>query len=245
MASTHRGGALFCAGLRDGIPIALGYLSVSFTFGITAVTGGLPLWSAVLLSMTNLTSAGQVAGLAIILSGGSLAELALSQLVINSRYALMSLSLSQRLDSRFTWIHRLIASFGITDEIFAVASGKPGTVSSSYLYGLIALPFTGWTLGTFLGGLLGGVLPDNLRSALGIAIYAMFVAIVVPAAKRSRGVLAVCLTAILLSLAFRYIPFLSGISSGFSIVLCTLAAAAAGAFFFPARPSEENEEVPV
>lgn len=223
----------FKRGLKDGIPIALGYLSVSFGFGIMAVNSGISVIGAVIISLTNLTSAGQVAGIGVIDAGGTYLEMALTQLIINLRYALMSLSLSQKLDKKFTWLSRLAVSFGITDEIFAVASGKPNEVSKVYMGGLIALPYIGWGLGTFLGAFAGEILPERLNAALGIAIYGMFIAIFVPAAKRSKGVLGVVLAAVALSCCLKYIPIFGGISQGFAIIICTVIAALLGAIVFP------------
>ncbi len=228
----------FKEGLTDGIPIGLGYLSVSFSFGIAAVSQGLPWLTATIISMTNLTSAGQVAGLSIIAAAGTLLEMALAQLIINMRYALMSLSLSQKLDSSFTAPHRFLAAFGITDEIFAVASGKPKEVTPKYMYGLILLPFLCWSAGTLLGGIAGSILPETLCSALGIAIYGMFIAIFVPPARKSMGVLVTVAISAGMSCCLRYIPLFSHVSSGFSIIICTLAAAAAGATFFPRKEAD-------
>lgn len=231
----------FIKGLKDGIPIGLGYLSVSFGFGIMAVSSGLSVLSAVIISMTNLTSAGQVAGIAVIASGGAYIEMALAQLIINLRYALMSLSLSQKLDKSFTALSRLAVSFGVTDEIFAVASGKTKKVSKHYMYGLIFLPFICWSLGTLLGGCAGEILPSRLKAALGIAIYGMFIAIFVPAARKAVGVLAVVITAVAASCCLRYIPIFSGVSQGFSIIICTVIASVLGAALFPVRSSEEED----
>lgn len=231
----------FVQGLKDGIPIALGYLSVSFGFGITAVSKGLSVLTSVLISMTNLTSAGQVAGIGIIAAAGSLVEMALAQLIINMRYALMSISLSQKLDDKFTLPHRLIASFGITDEVFAVASAKRHELSSGYMYGLILVPFIGWSLGTFLGASAGEILPERLKAALGIMIYGMFVAIFVPPARKAIGVLAVVLISVGLSCCFKYIPVFSHISSGFAIIICALAASVLGALFFPVKENGGGE----
>lgn len=231
-------------GLKDSIPIALGYLSVSFGFGIMAVNNGLSVFAAVLISMTNLTSAGQVAGLTVIASNGGMFEMAIAQLVINLRYSLMSLSLSQKLDSRFTRLSRMAVSFGITDEIFAVASGKSEEVSKHYMAGLISLPWVGWSLGTLLGAAAGELLPEKLKAALGIAIYGMFIAIFVPAARKAVGVLIVVIIAVAASCCLRYIPLFSGISEGFAIIICTVIAAAAGALFFPVaqdKPDEQQE----
>lgn len=232
----------FLTGLRDGIPIGLGYLSVSFTFGIMAASYGIPLGYTLLISMTNLTSAGQLAGIGIIHAGGGLAEMALTQLVINLRYALMSLSLSQKLDGGFNLFHRLAVSFGITDEIFAVASSKKGDVSPRYMYGLIMIPYIGWAAGTALGTLAGNLLPELLRNALGIALYGMFIAIVVPPAKKRPKLLAVIGIAVGLSCLIRFVPVFSFISDGFSIIICTLIAATAGALLFPVVTEDADDE---
>ncbi len=146
-------------GLKDGIPIGLGYLSVSFTFGIMAVSGGLPVWGALLISMTNLTSAGQFAGLPLMLGGASYLEAALTQLIINLRYSLMSLSLSQKLDRRTGVLSRLGISFGVTDEIFAVSVTNPRTLGQRYMFGLETIPYIGWALGTLLGAGAGIAAP--------------------------------------------------------------------------------------
>ena len=231
----------FARGLADGVPIALGYLSVSFGFGISAVNKGLSPLAAVLISLTNLTSAGQVAGLDIIIALGTLWEMALAQLTINLRYFLMSLSLSQRLDERFSLPHRLAVSFGITDEIFGVASAQKEPLRPIYMYGLILLPFLGWTLGTLLGAVAGNILPDAVKYALGIAIYGMFVAIVVPPAKRNRGVLAAALLGIAVSCAVTYLPLLDFITPGFAIIISALVAASVAAWLFPIRDEEERQ----
>ena len=215
----------FREGLRDGLPIGLGYLSVSFGFGITAVCEGLRVLEALLISMTNLTSAGQVAGVTVIIAAGTLIEMVLTQLIINLRYSLMGITLTQRLDLRCNVRHRLLMSFGMTDEIFAVAVSKPHSVCPSYFYGLMTLPYVGWVGGTLMGALAGQILPIEIRAAMGIMIYAMFIAIVLPPAKRDSGVLYTVMIASALSCAVWYLPFLDWISEGFSIILCAIAAA--------------------
>ncbi|MCI8388569.1 MAG: AzlC family ABC transporter permease [Clostridiales bacterium] len=230
------------AGLIDGVPIGLGYLSVSFTFGIMASSLGIPFGYTLLISMTNLTSAGQLAGIGVIAANGSYAEIALTQLIINLRYALMSLSLSQKLDKSFNIFHRLAVSFGITDEIFAVAAAKEHDVGTKYMYGLITIPYIGWSAGTALGALAGSILPELIRNALGIALYGMFIAIVVPPARKTPRLLVVVGAAAGLSCMIRYIPILSFISDGFSIIICTLAAALLGALLFPIDEGEKNAE---
>ncbi|MEF2879325.1 MAG: AzlC family ABC transporter permease [Blautia sp.] len=226
------------AGIRDGIPIGLGYFSVSFTFGMLAVKSGISPFHAVLISLLNLTSAGQFAGLTVIVSGASLLEMALTQLVINIRYALMSVSLSQKLDESVKVRQRLLIAYGNTDEIFAVASAKPGTVGKWYMYGLILIPVAGWVGGTLTGAVASTLLPAAIISALGVALYGMFIAIVVPVARESREVLLVVAAALILSTAFYYLPVLKEISSGFSIIICTVAAAALGACLFPVKEEE-------
>lgn len=226
----------YIQGLRDGIPIALGYISVSFAFGITAVGGGLTAAQAVLISMTNLTSAGQVAGLSLMLSAASLAEMAATQLVINLRYALMSLSLSQKLSESVTRAARFLIAFFNTDEIFAVASSG-GAVTTRYMLGLGTLPWFGWAGGTLLGAVAGELLPASVTAALGMAIYGMFIAIVAPAAKKSRAVLAVVAVAVGLSLFLYYcVPV---VSAGFAIILCAVAASVFGALVFPLKEAAE------
>ena len=228
----------FIKGIRDGIPICLGYLSVSFGFGILAVGLGLSVLSAVGISMTNLTSAGQVAGVGIIAAGGSLIEMALTQLVINIRYSLMGISLSQKLDGSFNTAHRMIASFGITDEIFAVAVSQK-SVSPFYMYGLIIISSIGWVSGTFLGAAAGNILPASVSSAMGIVLYGMFLAIIIPPSKKEKGVLFSVIIAALFSTVFEYlIDFVSG---GFAIIICSVTAAAICSVLFPI-PEEQEEK---
>lgn len=220
-------------GMKDGIPIALGYLSVSFTFGLMAVAGGLRIWQAVLISATNLTSAGQLAGLDIMLAYGGMAEMALAQLVINLRYSLMSIAISQKADDSITTPARLGIGFGITDEIFALAVGQHETLGKRYMTGLIITPFIGWTVGTLLGAVLGSILPGFVVDALGIALYAMFLAIIIPPARKDIHVAVIILIAAALSCIRYYTPLKDMISSGFTIIIASVAASTIGAVFFP------------
>ena len=223
----------FLIGLHHGLPIGLGYLSVSFAFGIFSLGQGLSIWETLLISMTNLTSAGQLAGVPIIAVGGSAAELAVTQLVINLRYSLMSVSLSQKLHDSVSLPHRLAVAFFNTDEIFAVASSRTEPLTRSYLYGLGVCPYLRWSLGTLAGALAGDILPARLTSALGITIYGMFVAIVIPAMRERRATAWCVLLAVTLSCAFRYLPLLSEVSSGFAIILCAVTASALLAYLAP------------
>lgn len=224
--------------MLHGIPIGLGYLSVSFGFGITAVKAGLTVLQAVMISVTNLTSAGQAAGVTIIAAGGTLIEMALTQFVINIRYALMGLSLSQKLDGKFNVFHRLAASFGITDEIFAVCSAQPEKITPSYMYGVISVAFVGWTGGTLLGAAAGELLPSSLTDAMGIVLYGMFLAIIIPPSKKSRSVLLAVCAAALISILFRYA--LTFVSGGFAVIISAVCAAALAAALFPVKDTEEE-----
>lgn len=230
----------FRRGIVDGLPICFGYLAVSFAFGIFSISHGLSVFEAVLISAFNLTSAGQLAAVPIIAAGGGFIELALSQLVINARYALMSVSLSQKMGGSVRTHHRFLIAFANTDEVFAVASSNKEQVGKLYMLGLILTPFLGWTGGTLLGAVAGNILPEMLVSALGIAIYAMFIAIVVPVARGERRVLIASLMAVALSAAFYFIPKLSEIPSGFAIIATAVSVSLIMAIAAPV-PGEEEE----
>ena len=189
--------------------------------------------------MTNLTSAGQLAGVTIMSALGSFVELILAQLVINARYFLMSVSLSQKLDGSFSLPMRLICSVGITDEIFAVASSKKQVLNPKYFLGLMLLPYVCWATGTAMGALIGNVLPTYVNACLGIALYAMFIAIIVPPSIKSLGVTIVVLLSTALSCAFHFIPELSAIPSGFTVIICALVGAGIVAAIFPIKEDSE------
>ncbi|GAA0075913.1 AzlC family ABC transporter permease [Clostridium sp. CTA-5] len=222
-------------GLKKGIPIALGYLSVSITFGMMAVRGGLSPFIALLISMTNLTSAGQFAGINLMFNTASYLELALTIFIINIRYMLMSLSLSQKMYDKIPLFKRLIISFGVTDETFTLASLEEGELSSEFMLGLITLPYLGWGLGTFIGAVTTKILPYSLQDSLGIALYAMFIALIIPQVKKSKPVFLVVSIAIVFSCLFKYLPGLNKISSGFVVIVASLIASAIGAYFFPIK----------
>lgn len=231
----------FRRGLRDGIPICLGYLSVSFTFGMMATNGGLPVWLSVLISMTNLTSAGQFAGTAIIIAAGSLIELAVTTFIINIRYMLMSLSLSQKIDPQMSLGARFAMAFGITDEIFAVSMQQTGRVNTRYFTGLVLTPYCGWALGTFLGAGAAGLLPEAIRGALGIAIYGMFLAIIIPPARKSKAILFTIAFAAALSCIFHYVPFINQLSAGWVIIICAVVSSILSAIIFPVKEEEVSQ----
>lgn len=231
----------FKKGLKDGLPIGIGYLSVSFAFGIFAVENGLTVFQAVIISLLNLTSAGQLAAVPIIAGGGTLLELILSQLVINSRYSLMSISLSQKLSKRVKLPQKLLIAYANTDEIFAVSVSNKGEVGTKYMLGLMLLPIIGWTSGTFLGAFIGNILPPMVTAALGVAIYGMFVAIVVPVAKKEKMTALCVLLAIAISCAFRYIPLLKAVPSGFTVIICAVVASVIFAIIAPIKTEEKEE----
>ncbi len=228
------------AGIIAGIPIALGYLSVSFGVGIMAVQAGMSVLQAAILSLTNLTSAGQAAGIEVIAAGGSLIEIALTQLVINMRYALMGLSLTQKTNNEFGTPQRMLASFGITDEIFAMAAGRDRDISPQYMYGMILIATLGWTAGTALGAAAGALLPAVLTEALGIMLYGMFIAVCVPAGKKDHVLIIVMAIAIAFSVLFRFV--FTAVTSGFAVIISALAAAIIGALLFPIPEEEEGEQ---
>ena len=228
----------FKRGLRLGMPIGLGYFPVSFTFGFLTVAGGLPWWIGVFISLTNLTSAGQFAGLNLILAGAGYVEVAMTTLIINLRYMLMSLSLSQSIEPAVPVWQRLIFAFGITDETFVVASMEKKPVKAAFMFGLILLPVIGWNIGTLAGACVSGALPEALQNAMGIAIYAMFIAIIIPPARQSRRILNIIIIAVAVMCILRYVPALSFISSGFRVIIATVTAAGIGAFLYPKEEEE-------
>jgi len=230
----------FSHGFTRGLPIAIGYIPISFTFGLMAVSGGLPVWMAVLISITNVTSAGQFAGTNLIINGAGCLEISLTTFIINLRYIIMSLSLTQRLEKGLPILKRMIIAFGITDEVFSVASVEKGTLSYPFLLGLITGPIIGWTGGTLLGAIISSSLPEAFSGAMGIALYAAFIAIMLPQAKSSKAVIVIVLVAAAITCMFKYIPLLANISSGFRIIIATVSAAGIGALLYPVCDTGET-----
>lgn len=230
----------FIYGFKKGYPIALGYIPVSFTFGLMAVNGGITPLMAVFISLTNLTSAGQFAGTNLIIASAGLIEITLTTFIINIRYMLMSLSLSQKIDPGISLIQRLIFGFGITDETFTMASMEKGRLSYAYMLGLITGPIIGWSLGTAFGAFTCSALPESVSSAMGIALYAMFIAIIIPPAKKSRSVLMIVLISIAINMALKYIPIFNFISSGFRVITATVLGAGIGAAICPLEDEKKG-----
>ena len=229
----------FFAGMKAGMPVCVGYFSVSFGFGAMAITQGLSIWQAILISASNLTSAGQFAGLTVIAAGATILELILTQLVINSRYALMSLALGQRLGQKVGTGKRLMAAFFNTDEVFALGMSRGKDLTTAFFVGAGVVAAIGWVSGTAMGAVAGSLLPQSVRMALGVMLYGMFIAIVVPQAKEDRPILVSVLLALVFSCLFTWVPGLNRVSAGLAIVICTVLAAALCAVLFPI----EDEEV--
>ncbi len=220
-------------GLKDGMPVVFGYIPVGFAFGVTAAAGGIPPWIVVLISLSNFTSAGQLMGATLIIAGASIFEITITTLIINIRYVIMSMSFSQRIKPNMPIPEKMVGAFAITDEIFTIASLRKGEVSFKYVSGLVTGPYVAWSFGTFLGAYVTDLLPMAIRESMGIALYAMFMALIIPAARESRAVTLVAGLAVLFASLFRILPDFSGPSAGYVIIICTIAAAAAGAWFFP------------
>lgn len=225
----------FMKGCKKGLPIALGYFPVSFSFGVLVVSSGLPLGLATMISLTNLTSSGQFAGVSLMLTHASYMEIAMTLLLINARYFLMSLSLSQKIDQKMNTLQRMIISFGITDEIFSLASIQDKVLTFPFMLGFILVPIIGWTSGTLVGETLMHFLPTSLQNAMGIALYGMFLAIIVPASAKSKPILEVVLISAMISILFYYIPFFSIFSSGIKLIISTLCGAIYGAWKYPVK----------
>jgi predicted branched-subunit amino acid permease len=232
----------FKEGCKDAIPVCLGYLAVSFAFGIEASKIGMTTFQAAMTSLLNVTSAGQFSALEVIARNGSFVELAILQFIINLRYMLMSTALSQKLSSKVPTGHRLAISYGVTDEIFALSALKKGNLYPLYSYGLIVTSVFGWVMGTILGAFAGQIMPQRLISCLGLAIYGMFIAIIIPDTRTSKAVMAVVIAAMTLSTIFTYAPVLKMISGGFRIIIITVVVAAFAAAFAPVEEKGGSDE---
>ncbi len=232
----------FMKGIKHGLPVCFGYFSVSMAFGITAVLEGMPIWSVILISLLNLTSAGQFAGTNIIVAHGTMMELAITSLIINMRYFLMSLSVSQKMKKSVTLLQRMAIAFGITDEIFAISVQRDKKLSAAYMAGLILTPLIGWVGGTTVGAVATSFMPTIISEAMGISLYAMFIAIVMPPARNDKKVLLAVVLSVVLSLVFNYVPLFKGLGSGWIIIIITLIVSSLFATIFPLDIKEEEYE---
>lgn len=232
----------FRSGFKDGIPIGLGYFAVAFSLGIAAKHAGLTPFQGFLTSFLCNASAGEYVGFTIIGAGAAYIEIALATLVANARYLLMSCSMSQRLDSRMPFIHRLIMGFYITDEFFGIAVARPGTLNPYYTYGAVSFAAPCWAIGTALGVVAGNLLPLRLVSAFSVALYGMFLAIIIPPARKSKILTVLILLSFALSFAAGYIPFIRDLTEGTRTILLTVLLSTLAAVFFPHKEENEQEE---
>ena len=230
----------FKKGVRNGIPIALGYFAVAFTLGIAAANSGLNAFQATLASLTNNASAGEFAGFMVIATSAGYLEMVIMQVVANARYLLMSFAMSQKIPQDMKLHHRLLVAFDLTDEIFGISIAEPGKLNPYFSYGAFSVAIPGWSLGTCLGVIMGNVLPSNVVSALSVGLFGMFVAIVVPAAKKNKILLGVVLVSMLASFAFYKIPVFDALSSGTKTIILTVVIALIAAIVFPVK--EENKD---
>lgn len=230
---------IFFLGVRDGIPIALGYFAVSFSLGIMATKSGLSPLQALVASFLNNASAGEYAGFSMIAISSSYIEIAIITLIANARYLLMSIALSQRIRKYTPLHHILIIAHLLTDEIFAVSIARPGDVNPYYTFGVILTASPAWAFGTFFGAIAGNILPIRLVSAFSVALYGMFIAIIIPAAKSDKVILSLVIVSFLLSYIFSFDFF--KVSEGIKTILLTIVISAFGAIFFPLKNGDSNE----
>lgn len=232
-------------GMRDGLPIALGYFAVSVTLGIAAVSAGMNVLQASAMSALNMTSAGELAGISAIALGTTCFDIGLSQLVINLRYMLMSCAISQKLVPGVTTVQRMLMSLGMTDEIFGVAISQPGRITPHYFYGVSVISVPMWTVGTCIGAMLGEFMPPSVSSALGVALYGMFIAVVVPPARTDRPLASVVVLTAFVSWCVDRLHLLSAISPSLRLVLIIVLISGFAAIVRPVGVSSEKCECDV
>ena len=231
----------FVRGMRAGIPISLGYFAVSIALGIAAKNAGIGSLQAALTSLLINASAGEYAGFTLIAAGASYLEVTLMEAVANARYLLMSASLSQKLRPGVGTLQRLLLGFTVTDEIFGVSIAQPEPLDPCFTYGCFIVATTGWTGGTFLGAVLGDILPVSVLSALSVALYGMFVSVFVPEARKNRVVCGLIAISFAASFAAAYLPFISDIPEGIRVIALTVIISLLAAILFPIREGKEEQ----
>ena len=231
----------FINGMRDGIPIALGYFAVSFSLGIVARRAGLNPFQGFLSSFLNHASAGEYAEFTVIMANAPYMEMAFVILITNIRYLLMSCALSQKFTADTPLIHRFLVGFGITDEIFGISVSRAGKLNPWYSYGAIFIALPAWSVGTALGIIAGNILPTSVVSALSVALYGMFLAIIIPPSKKNKVVGGIVIAGFLISYIASKIPQLADVSDSMKISVITIIISGLAAFFFPI-PEEQEEE---
>ena len=234
----------FLRGLRDGIPIGLGYFAVSFGIGISAHNAHLSIFQGFLLSFLNNASSGEYGGITIIAADSGLWAMALMMLVVNARYLLMSCSLSQKFAPGTPMRHRLLVGYDVTDELFGLAISCDGWLDPYYMYGAILVAAPSWAVGTALGVVVGNLLPARVVSALSVALYGMFLAIIIPPARKNKVVAALVLLSFALSFACGRLPLVSSLSSGTRTIILTVALSAGAALLFPVKDAEKEGNAP-
>lgn len=225
----------FTRGMRDGLPISLGYFAVAFTLGIAATKAGLTPFQAALASLLNNASAGEFAGFTLLAAGAGYAEVALMELIANARYLLMSCALSQKLQPGTGMVKRLILGFDVTDELFAISMVVPGPLNPFYTFGAMTVSIPGWCAGTFLGALLGSILPARAVSALGVGLYGMFLACIIPPAKQDRKVAGLIAVSFAVSWAVNTLPVFGFLPAGMKVIVLTLVLAGGAAVLLPVK----------
>ena len=233
---------VFCEGMRDGVPIALGYFAVSFSLGIAARKAGFTPLQGFLASLLNNASAGEYAAFALIMTNASYLEVAVITLIANARYLLMSCALAQRFAPDTPIWHRFVIGYDVTDELFGITIARPGNLAPYYTYGAILLAAPAWASGTALGIIAGNLLPLRAVSALSVALYGMFLAIIIPPARKSRIVAALVAVSFALSFACNYLPGIASLSDGTRTILLTVLISGAAAVLFPVKDQEANED---
>ena len=235
-------GAWFLKGLRDGVPICLGYFAVSFALGITARNIGMTAAQAGVMSLGMVASAGEFAAIVLISAGAGFIEMVTTCIIVNLRYFLMSCALSQKLSPDLPIIHRFFLAQCITDEIFALSVSVDGYLEPFYTYGITLISVAGWTAGTVLGVLSGNILPDWAVNSLSVCLYGMFLAIIIPPARKDRFIGGLVALSMAASGIFSVAPVLSSISSGFRVIILTLVIAGGAAFIHPIEDEDQKGE---
>lgn len=233
----------FIQGLKAGIPIGMGYFAVSFTLGITARNAGLTPWQAMVMSMALHASAGQFAAINVIAASAGFLEMAVTSFIVNLRYLLLSSSLSQKISSKTPFFHRFLMAFYVTDEIFGVSAARPGYVNPCFVYGAAIVAGPSWEIGTFLGASVGNILPISVANAMNVALYGMFLAIIIPPAKKDKFIAGIVVLSMFASYLFTVIPGINQISSGFQIIILTVLIAGAAALIRPVSDNSNEDSI--
>ncbi len=232
----------FCEGVRDGIPIGLGYFAVAFSLGFTAREAGLNAFQGFLASLLNNASAGEYAGFTVIRENAPYWMMAVMILIANARYLLMSCALSQRFSPATPWYHRIFIGYDVTDELFGITIARKGDVEPQYFYGAMLCAVPGWAVGTLCGVMAGNILPERIAAALGVALFGMFIAIIIPPARENKIIRLAVITSFVCSYAASVLPYTKKLSEGTRILILTVVISVLAALFFPVNEEELKDE---